>query len=590
MSEEQNMKKIIFYIDNKVTRMMEKKQMEDGTEKVVLTSVYNFVSAGEKLATVINVAGDDEIPPLVDKKYRFYRVEDYSAVKTGEGVYYDENSRTFSSECYGFAALKNGLLMVLPPVTVSSDKVSAFIDVFPTKTGKLPEIEDIKSIIIHKKIQASVPDAEINAELQKIYESGKRKLSRILIAKGSRPVRGNMEYYTPLMDFQKKAGEIKEDGSIDFKEIGSVLKIKTGQEILQRIAAVKAVSGMDIYGNVIPAVTERIAGYKPGTNLTASEYDSDKMVAQIDGTLKLYGRTVHVLPEVVINGNLDYKTGNIDFDGSVIIMGSVLPGFKIKASGDVTVQDSIENGIVEAAGNVSVGGGIVFIPSAQEEGSATAAKVTAGGDVKARYVQNGQIEAAGNITVEDSIINSNVFSNSDINVAAKNGKIIGGSATALYSITAKVAGAASNPVTTLTVGRNLFIERELSVVRKEMAVKKAELDEIYLQMRMNFGDQVLKDPRKYIEGLPSVKKKLCLELLKKLGAKNTEMKALKEKGDEISAKLVLEREPVIIAKGKMYPGVILNIKKNVRKIDSEFSNVQFYEDPEAKEIKFVSAL
>jgi hypothetical protein len=58
----------------------------------------------------------------------------------------------------------------------------------------------------------------------------------------------------------------------------------------------------------------------------------------------------------------------------------------------------------------------------------------------------------------------------------------------------------------------------------------------------------------------------------------------------IEERLKLEREPFIIVKGRIFPGTILNIKKSVRKIDTPIDNAKFYEDPEEKAIRFISAI
>ncbi len=59
--------------------------------------------------------------------------------------------------------------------------------------------------------------------------SSQPKFTRILIAQGKEPVNGHEEYYIPLINLQKKAGEMKSDGSIDFKEVGFIVEVKKGR-------------------------------------------------------------------------------------------------------------------------------------------------------------------------------------------------------------------------------------------------------------------------------------------------------------------------------------------------------------------------
>lgn len=584
------MKKLIFYFNNGVSRIFEKKQAEDGTEKTVLTSVYNFVGTNEKLVRVINVDDEEEIQELVDSEFNYYHVEDFSSLRADEGVYFDEINGTYNAERFGFVLLRNNKLSVLPLISVTRDRQKAFLTLYPTKFGLLPDIHDVLNLLKEKAITAVVSEEQIREQLSKAAEGG-RVLSRILVAQGIEAINGHAEYYKPLIDLNKRAGTIKSDGSIDFREIGSVINVETGQKLLQRMPEIKPVDGRDIYGNPIKAVTNPTSGYTCGENLIPASYDQDIFVSAVDGVLKIAKRKMFVLRTVVINGDLDYKTGNIDFDGSVVIMGSMLPGFRIKATGDVTIKDSIEKAIIDAGGDVKIGGGIVGQDMSKAvDGEKETVKVVCGGNLSCRYVLNAVVEAEGSIVVEDFIINSNVFSNSDITVEARNGKIIGGDATALYTISVKVAGAASNPPTNLTVGRNLDIERELEAVKKEAAAKSDEIAAVVSELRIQFGEPVFKDSKAFIASLTPIKQKKCLELLTKMNQKNGELKELNEKSEEIAQRLILEKEPCIIATGTVYPGVVLNIKKNVRKILQPYSNVKFFDDEEAKEIKFVPAV
>ena len=593
------MKKFIFYFNNTVSRIFDTKQSEDGSTRSFITSVYNFVGTGEKLLRIVNVNSDEEIEGLVDDGYTYHRIAEYSSIKPEEGVYFDEINSSYVASHYGFAMLRGGQLSVVPLLTVTKDKQKAYLTVYPTKFGKLPDVSEVLNILNEKQIKTVLPEEEIKAQLDKLAGAGK-VAARLTVAQGREPIDGCPEYYQPLMDLEKKVGTVKSDGSMDFREIGSIIQITTGQELLKRIPEVKPADGVDVYGITIPAVTKHVVGYKCGENLMPSSYDSDIFVSAIDGVLKVSGRRVFVLRTVVINGDLDYKTGNIDFDGSVTVTGSVLPGFRIKATGDINVKESVENAILDAGGDVKIGGGIVGREGQEskdtkqdkqpEEKSSELVKVVCGGNLSCKYLLNAAVEANGNIAVEDSIINSNVFSNSDVIVTAKNGKIIGGSVTALYTISVKVAGSPSNRPTELNVGRGLAVERELDSVKKDAGAKREEITAVKNEIRIHFGEQVFKDPKGFLNGLIPAKRKKCLELLSKLNQLNAELQTFLEKSDEVAQKLVLDKEPCVIATDTVYPGVTLNIKKNIRKILQPHTNVKFFDDAEAKEIRFVPAV
>ncbi|HPW51413.1 MAG TPA: hypothetical protein PKV85_03555, partial [Spirochaetota bacterium] len=127
-------------------------------------------------------------------------------------------------------------------------------------------------------------------------------------------------------------------------------------------------------------------------------------------------------------------------------------------------------------------------------------------------------------------------------------------------------------------------------IRIEINLKKESLEEVMTKIKTNFGGRLFEDPKKYIEVLPPIKKKQCLELLSEVSNINKRIKELGIQGMQVEQRLVLEEEPYIIIKEKIFPGATLNIKKRTRKIDSEISNAKFYESPEEKVIRYTAAV
>ena len=217
-------------------------------------------------------------------------------------------------------------------------------------------------------------------------------------------------------------------------------------------------------------------------------------------------------------------------------------------------------------------------------------KLVANGKVTAKYLLNANVEATGDVVVEDSIINCDVFSNNRISVVAKQGKIIGGRTTALYEIMVNVSGSPNETETQLNVGRNLFIERELQDIHKEISKWRKAVDEVVNKLKLSFGEAVFDNPKEFIEKLLPARKKNCLLLLKQLSDNNRELKKYVEQSKEVQDKLKLEREPCIIIKNKAYPGTVISIRKSIKRIDSPIDNVKYYEDPEEKIIRFSPAV
>lgn len=574
------MKKIILYIDPTVNKMLTETITEEGEKKVVLSSTNNFVYASEIVARVISIDTEDQIPTRLDPGYEYYNIIDFQIIKADTGIYFDESNGCYKASSYGFVVFDGQKLRWLSPLTVSKDKSKAYYSVFPTKFGKLPSYSDIEEALHGYKIIARIEQEKVEEQLKAI-ELGTPRFTRILIAQGREPVHGHEEYFLNLINLKKKAGEIKSDGSIDFKEVGSIIEIKKYQDILKRVPAVKPADGYDVFGDKIFAEYLRHDGYYKGDNIEQGKDDENIFVSSLDGCVDLDGKKISVLPVAFIHGDVNYDTGNIDFDGSVHITGSVLPGFTVKARGDIIIEKNVDDAIIDAQGDITVKMGVVGKENV---------KLMAGGKITVKYLLNANVEAAGDIVVEDSIINSDVFSNTKISVVARQGKIIGGRATALYEIQVNVSGSPNETETQLTVGRNLFIEKELAAVHKEIAKWRSAVDETMRKLKVSFGEAVFENPKEFIAKLLPVKQKNCLLLLKELSSNNKELKKMVEQSKEIQDKLKLEREPCIIIKNKAYPNTIISIKRSNKRIDSVIDNVKYYEDPDEKIIRFSPAV
>ena len=59
---------------------------------------------------------------------------------------------------------------------------------------------------------------------------------------------------------------------------------------------------------------------------------------------------------LVIHGNVDVLGGDVHHDGDVHVLGSVRPGTRLIAAGDVTVVGGVDGATVEADGDLRVHG------------------------------------------------------------------------------------------------------------------------------------------------------------------------------------------------------------------------------------------
>jgi uncharacterized protein len=272
----------------------------------------------------------------------------------------------------------------------------------------------------------------------------------VVIAHGKQPQDGkdaSIEYvFEALADekARKQAEAVKQD-RVDFREMGAAApsSVQPGDVLARKVPPVPAVDGFTVKGKVIPAKKARDLELKrlAGQNTEVNE-DGSAIVATTGGQAGRVGDRLAVMPVHTVDGDVDYKSGNVYFEGNLQVRGGIKPGFKVTATGAVMVGGTVEGAIIEAGGDVTISGGIV----GQKEGV-----IRAGGSVSARFVQEAEIHAGGSVTVASEIRESTVVSGAKVTVGGQ-GRIVGGVVRGRDEVEAKVAGSPSATPTTIQAG------------------------------------------------------------------------------------------------------------------------------------------
>ncbi|NLX58434.1 MAG: DUF342 domain-containing protein [Phycisphaerae bacterium] len=229
--------------------------------------------------------------------------------------------------------------------------------------------------------------------------------------------------------------------------------------------------GRDIYGREVPPHRGRRPPITFGESISHDEGDPNRLFARISGRLNVMGPRVWITPLLVVNRNVDFACGNIDFDGDVMVRGNVLDLFTVKATRGIVVRGLIEAAQVEAGLTLVAAGGI----AGKEK-----AVIRSGGTVKARFADNATVEAASDVYLQREIVNSKVVTSGRLITP---GTITGCVVEACQGVRASVVGSRSGIRTTLVIGcdkqaqSKLFrLEQELSSAEDSVAQNRAKLE------------------------------------------------------------------------------------------------------------------
>ncbi|MDA3899538.1 MAG: FapA family protein [Spirochaetes bacterium] len=575
------MKLILIYFNNQATRMLVQKQNEKGEKSISVSSAVNFVGRSEILARVIDVNDESDVKKYLDQGYSYYKTLPFRKISTGSGVFFNEKDRSYHASNYGFVSLNDaGLLQVTSPLQIINDKTVALYYIVPSQLKKIPNLKDIDEELSLQKIVTRVETPLIEAALKKI-DPNKQRLTRVVVAKSKAPVNGRAEYYDPLIDLGRKAGKLAQDGHIDFKEVNSIHEVKKGEAVLKKYDKLTPEPGYTIFGEKAPAETDPPMGLQIGENLVPSKDDPHIYVASVDGCVFLNNRKLSIKEIAIVNGDIDYESGNINFHGSVHINGNVLPGFSVKAGGDIIIDGNVDDAIIEAGGSITIALGVAG------KGKTS---IIAGKDVSAKYLLNSSIESEGVIAIDESVINCTVNSNDKVIVTSKNGKIMGGRIVARNRIEANYVGSRKETTTDLMVGRNLRVEKILEEYRRELGTAREAVAEQMNLLKNSFGNNLFEDPKGFISALPDIKKRNCVLMLNEMTIRKKKESEVKDKIADTEKLLVCDEDPQILVYSSTFPGTVLTIKHEVKKLEETMTNARFYYDKEEKLIRFASCV
>lgn len=441
-------------------------------------------------------------------------------------------------------------------VKVSGNRMQAWIFAFPPFYGGKDITEDaVRSALGKEAVTFGIDD-----ELLSDFASQPAYLKLAVAARGQPPVDGESGKIIELVERDKAISLTADDKSrVDFKNLNWVQQVSKGDTLCQIIQPTKPQEGKNVQGLMVSGMLGKMPTIPKGKNTVVSE-DGTCLISEVDGQVHYSGGKFNIEQLLVIGGNVDNSTGNLDVIGDLNISGDVLDGFSIKATGTIQVKGSVEGATLIAGGNIIIARGA----NGNSHG-----KLEAKGDITSKYLENCIIYAGGNITA-DSIINSDVYCNGSIHVVSGPGVIIGGTVRAVDRIEAKVIGNKASRVNTLFLGVPTDRQEEKESVSEELTRLRAEIEEI--KKNMSFLSSGRKLPPEY--------ERLRSSLQLKLSVNQMQLNKLEKQYEEITQPHVDLGKCRIVC-GDIYPLTQVTIGHTVRIIAEENRKCNiFYADGE----------
>ncbi|AJY77902.1 polymerase [Paenibacillus beijingensis] len=380
-------------------------------------------------------------------------------------------------------------------VDVSTDKLGAYVQLVRLDDTFTCTADELEQFLHQSGVKYGIlPDvlAQIANEPAAYY------MKQTLVAQGQPAVAGEDGRLVFAINMSGKRGPAEnEDGKVDLKEIVQLLNVKRGQLIAECVSPAEGKPGKAVTGEPIPGRRGKEAKIKAGKNVVLNA-EKTALYAAMDGLVtKTENDKINVFPVYEVNGDVDYRTGNIDFVGTVVVRGNVLTGFKIRAAGDIRIIGGVEGAELESDGSIEITSGIM---------AGGKGLVKAGWNVRSSFIQDANVIAGEDVIVNQSIMHSNVRAGRTVLCTGAKGLIVGGIIQAGECVSARVIGNSMSTATAVEVGVLPELRSELLELRKTIkqlsdSLNKTEkalslLDQLAaagqlgadkMEMRMKFG-------------------------------------------------------------------------------------------------------
>lgn len=457
-------------------------------------------------------------------------------------------------------------------VTLSSDRTRAYLSIYPKNTMAFEiTTDELQEKLKTHRVTYGIDINVLNDIARRLASSG-TPIENVLVATGSVPVEGKDAQMELLVDTAiKSIGKENKDGTIDYKQKESILKVIAGQSIARYYKPIAGTPGTAVDGTVIGARS----GKDLKVTLENVEFCEEEGVfkAACDGQLFPGKSYLGVKTIRTIEGDVDLETGCIDFPGTVVIKGSVLNEFYVKARGDIFINGSVSDALIECAGELKVREGIT---------GSFKTKIQCDGSILAGYIQNSSVSSGDSIRVTRDVYSSTLVARDKITVE---NELIGGFLTAGQEITVKHVGSETGVETILEVGIKTEVRDQLQKVTDKINACTQNIDKI----QNSLGEKIYKLPVEMIEILFKDKAKDILRILElRNGLISTKTQLEKEKDDLIKQETMVSDSASIKVRGTIHPYTKIIIKGKKMVVSNSLTYVRFYMDKHDQTLKWAT--
>ncbi|MFV0504051.1 MAG: DUF342 domain-containing protein [Lachnospirales bacterium] len=436
-------------------------------------------------------------------------------------------------------------------ISVRNNKQKAYVKLSTPFMEYCSDVKGtIKKAILDSGISFGVKEDVIDA----IAQSGTHN-REYLIATGLEPRNGKDGYIEYNFDTSPKSLVPKErdDGTVDYFNLNLVKQTAKGTILVRGHEPTHGALGKNIYGEDIPFVEgQKMPNMPTGKGIKLIKEESI-IVADESGQIEYKERDKKInINHILEVQGISYATGNIKFDGTVVVQGNVDYGMKVEAKGDIEVHGIVEGATIISEGNITLIKGCM---------GRRKALIKCKKNLKAKFLDGCTAEVDGSI-LSNSIMHSEVVCNDKIILDGKNALLVGGKIYVKNYIEARVVGSHLATTTEIEIGNIPSVMQEF----KDLLKKRKDSAE-----RIENIEKIIK-ALSSIENLPEDKRRILAKTFSSKVILKTEMSDLDKKIAVLEADINVE-DGRLKVRETIYTAVRITIGNATKLVSEEMNNV-----------------
>lgn len=290
------------------------------------------------------------------------------------------------------------------------------------------------------------------------------------------------------------------------------------------------------------------------------------VISRKDGFPSLLNKKIAVYDRLVIDGDINFHTGNIDCPGDLLVNGSIMAGFKVKAN-NLTVNGSIENAEVICHGDLKCSGGII---------ACNDFPLICDGSLWAKYIENSSLEITNDLFISGSSLHNSIKVGGNIVLCHNSAILVGGKCEAGHSLYSGVLGAKWATPTEIILGCDPFLAQklknhcqDLEKIDTELGELRRRVEQINTYLQHEEGKTTskeaheLQEERELLESKSSFTTQKYNSALKKREQLELQIDEFKKSNSNAS----------LYVANQLFSGISLTVKCATTRIDDEAAGV-----------------